>query len=126
LWLCRWASLSSLFPACLAFAGLGDKSLGSCPIRVIAPQPDAVRQSAVAWGNPTSGSIMDIQSLYRFGYDAAFLTGIAGGCFAHRFRPSGKRALAIALVPLMLVLARAAVITVAKMCDITGVGELFC
>jgi hypothetical protein len=69
---------------------------------------------------------MDILYLCRFCYYVAFLTGIAGGCFAHRFRPSGKRALAIALVPLMLVLAREAVITVAKMRDITGVGELFC
>ena len=64
---------------------------------------------------------MDIQYLYRFSYYVAFLTGIAGGCFAHRFRPSGKRALAIALVPLMLVMARVAVIAVAKRCDITGV-----
>jgi hypothetical protein len=93
---------------------------------MIAPQPDAVRQSAVAWGSPTSGSIMDIQYLYRFCYHVAFLTGIAGGCFAHRFRSSGKWALAIALVPLVLVLAREAVITLAKMSDITGVTELFC
>ena len=69
---------------------------------------------------------MDIQDLYRFCYYVAFLTGIAGGCFAHRFRPSGKRALAIALVPLVLGLTREAVITVARCCDITGVGELFC
>jgi hypothetical protein len=63
---------------------------------------------------------MDIQYLYRFCYFVAFLTGIAGGCFAHRFRPSGKRALAIALVPLGLGLAREAVITVAKWSDING------
>ena len=69
---------------------------------------------------------MDSQYVYRFCYYVAFLTGIAGGCFAHRFRPSGKRALAIALVPLVLELARAAVITVAKCLDIKGVGELFC
>ena len=72
------------------------------------------------------GSIMDIQYLYRFCYYGAFLTGIAGGCFAHRFRPSGKRALAIALVPLVLALAREAVITVAAWCDINGASELFC
>ena len=71
--------------------------------------------------------IMDIQYLYRFCYYVAFLTGIAGGCFAHRFRPSGKRALAIALVPLVLVMARAAAITVAKWCDDkTAAEELFC
>jgi hypothetical protein len=69
---------------------------------------------------------MDIQDLYRLCYYVAFLTGIAGGCFAHRFRPSGKRALAIALVPLVLVLAPEALITVAKWCDISGVKELFC
>jgi hypothetical protein len=69
---------------------------------------------------------MDIQYLYRLCYHVAFLTGIAGGCFAHRFRPSGKRALAIALVPLVLGMARAAVIPVAKWCDISGVGELCC
>jgi hypothetical protein len=40
---------------------------------------------------------MDIQYPYRFCYCVAFLTGIAGGCFALRFCPSGKRALAIAL-----------------------------
>jgi hypothetical protein len=69
---------------------------------------------------------MDIQDLYRFCYYVAFLTGIAGGCFAHRFRPSGKRALTIALVPLVLVMARVAVSTVAAWLDITGVRELFC
>jgi hypothetical protein len=69
---------------------------------------------------------MDILYLCRFGYYVALLTGIAGGCFAHRFRPSGKRALAVALVPLVLVLAREVLITVADMCDITGVRELFC
>jgi hypothetical protein len=43
---------------------------------------------------------MDIQIiLLLLFYYAAFATGIAGGCFAHRFRPSGKRALAISLVP---------------------------
>lgn len=68
---------------------------------------------------------MDSQYLYRLCYYAAFLTGIAGGCFAHRFRPSGKRALAIALVPLMLVLARVAVRTGAVSLDIE-VGHLFC
>lgn len=74
----------------------------------------------------TKGSIMEIQYLYRLCYYLAFATGIAGGCFAHRFRPSGKRALAIALVPLVLGIARVAVITVGRWCDITGVGELFC
>ena len=69
---------------------------------------------------------MDIQYLYRFCYYVAFLTGIAGGCFAHRFRPSGKRALAIALVPLVLGMARVAVITVAAWCDTTGLRDLFC
>ena len=69
---------------------------------------------------------MDIQYLYRFCYYVAFATGVAGGCFAHRFRPSGKRALAIALIPLVLVMARVAIITVAKCLDIKGVGELFC
>jgi hypothetical protein len=69
---------------------------------------------------------MDIQNLYRFCYYVAFLTGIAGVCFAHRFRPSGKRALAIALVPLVLGMAREAVITLAKCCNIMGVRELFC
>jgi hypothetical protein len=69
---------------------------------------------------------MDIQYLYRFCYYVAFLTGIAGGCFAHRFRPSGKRALAIALVPLVLVMARVVVITVADGLGSTGVRELFC
>jgi len=42
---------------------------------------------------------MEIQDLFLFCYYVAFATGIAGCCFAHRFRPSGKRALAIALVP---------------------------
>jgi hypothetical protein len=71
---------------------------------------------------------MDIQDLYRFCYYAAFLTGIAGGCFAYRFHPSGKRALAIAVVPLVLVMGPVAVITVAKWVgsDGTGVKELFC
>ncbi len=77
-------------------------------------------------GQSNPGSIMDIQYLYRFCYYVAFLTGIAGGCFAHRFRPSGKRALAIALVPLVLEMAREAVITMARWCDITGIAELFC
>jgi hypothetical protein len=69
---------------------------------------------------------MDIQYLYRFCYYAAFLLGIAGGCFAHRFRPSGKRALAIALVPLVLVMAPVATITVARCLPSTGLEELFC
>jgi hypothetical protein len=69
---------------------------------------------------------MDIQDLYRFCYYVAFLTGIAGGCLAQRFQPSGKRALAIALVPLVLVMAGEAVITVAKWCDVCGIAELFC
>ena len=42
---------------------------------------------------------MDIQYLFLFCYYVAFAAGIAGGCFAHRFRASGKRALAIGLVP---------------------------
>jgi hypothetical protein len=70
--------------------------------------------------------MMDIQDLYRFCYYVAFLTGIAGGCFAHRFRPSGKRALAIALVPLLLWMVRVAIIPVAAWCDITGLRDLFC
>jgi hypothetical protein len=46
--------------------------------------------------------------LLLFCYYVAFATGIAGGCFAHRFRPSGKKALAIGLVPgLGIVLMRA-------------------
>ena len=69
---------------------------------------------------------MDIQYLYRFCYYAAFVTGIAGGCFVHRFRPSGKRALAVALVPLVLAVTRVAVITVARCLPITGVEEMFC
>jgi hypothetical protein len=70
---------------------------------------------------------MDVQDLYRFGYYVAFLTGIAGGCFAHRFRASGKRALAVALVvPLVLELARGAIITVAPSLDMSGARELFC
>jgi hypothetical protein len=69
---------------------------------------------------------MDILYLCRSFYYIALLTGIAGGCFAHRFRPSGKRALAIALVPLALGLAREAIITVARCCDIHGAEELFC
>ncbi len=69
---------------------------------------------------------MDIQYLYLFCYYVAFLTGIAGGCFAHRFQPSGKRALAVALVPLVLGLTRVAVITVARCRPITGLEELFC
>lgn len=69
---------------------------------------------------------MDIQCLYRFCYDVAFLTGIAGGCFAHRFRPSGKRALVIALVPLVLVMARAAVIYVADGFGSSAGRDLFC
>ena len=67
---------------------------------------------------------MDIQHLYRFCYYVAFLTGIAGGCFAHRFRPSGKRALAVALVPLVLGAARAAAITAAPWCDMPGLRDL--
>jgi hypothetical protein len=70
--------------------------------------------------------MMDIQDLYRLCYYVAFAMGIAGGCFAHRFRPSGKGALATALVPLVLAMAREAVITVGKWSDITGVGALFC
>jgi hypothetical protein len=69
---------------------------------------------------------MDIQYLYRFCYYAAFLTGIAGGCFAPRFRPSGKRALAIALVPLVLLMARLAVTAVAGGLNIPEVRDLFC
>jgi uncharacterized membrane protein len=42
---------------------------------------------------------MDIQYLYLTLYYIAFLTGIAGGCFANRFRPSGKRALVLGLIP---------------------------
>ena len=69
---------------------------------------------------------MDIQYLYRCCYYVAFLTGIAGGCFAHRFRPSGKRALLIAFVPLVLEMARVAAISVAVCADLTGVSEMFC
>jgi hypothetical protein len=69
---------------------------------------------------------MDIQDLYRFCYYVAFLTGIAGGCFAHKFRPSGKRALAIALVPLVVVMARGVVITLARWTNTAGIDELFC
>jgi hypothetical protein len=69
---------------------------------------------------------MDIQHLYRFCYYVAFLAGIAGGCFAHRFRPSGKRALVIALVPLAQVMAQVAAITMAPMLNINGIRELFC
>ena len=69
---------------------------------------------------------MDIQDLYRLCYYVAFLTRIAGGCFAHRLRPSGKRALAIALVPLVLEMARMAVITMVKWYDIAGLADLFC
>jgi hypothetical protein len=68
---------------------------------------------------------MDIQYLYLFCYHAAFLTGIAGGCFAHRFRPSGKRALAVALVPLVLGMTRVAVATVAIGLDIREI-DVFC
>jgi hypothetical protein len=87
---------------------------------------DALRQSAVVWGSHSSGSLMDIQHLYRACYYVAFLTGIAGGCFAYKFRPSGKRALAMALVPLVLVLARVAVQTIAKWCSIPELADLFC
>jgi hypothetical protein len=68
---------------------------------------------------------MDVQDLYRFCYYAAFLSGIAGSCFAHRFRPSGKRALGIALVPLVLGMARVAVSTVAAWCDVPGLSLTF-
>jgi hypothetical protein len=69
---------------------------------------------------------MDIIDLCRFGYYVALLAGIAGGCFAYAFRPSGKRALAIALVPLGVVMARVAVITMARWSDINGMEHLFC
>lgn len=69
---------------------------------------------------------MDIQDLYRFCYHVAFLAGIAGGCLAYRFRPSGKWALAMALVPLVVGMARAAAITVAPWCDSPGLRDLFC
>jgi hypothetical protein len=69
---------------------------------------------------------MDIQDLYRFSYYVAFLSGIAGGCLAHRLRPSGKRALTIALVPLLLVMARVAVTTVGVSLDIRELRDLFC
>lgn len=69
---------------------------------------------------------MDIQHLYRVCYHLAFLTGLAGGCFAHRARPSGKRALALALAPLVLVLARGAGITVARWSGVSGISDLFC
>ncbi len=69
---------------------------------------------------------MDIQYVYRSCYYVAFLAGIAGGGFAHRFRPSGKRALAVAQIALVLVLARGAVNTVAAWFDIAGIEHLFC
>lgn len=69
---------------------------------------------------------MDIQYLYLCCYYVAFLAGIAGGCFAHRFRPSGKRALAIVLVPLVLGMTRVAAITVARCLPSTELEELFC
>jgi hypothetical protein len=69
---------------------------------------------------------MDIQDLYRSCYYVAFLTGLLAGYFANRFRPSGKRALAVALVALVLVLARGAVNTVGGWFDIAGIAHLFC
>src|SRR5207244_8635709 len=59
-----------------------------------------LRQAAVACRAVTQweGRLMEIQDLFLFCYYVAFATGIAGCCFAQRFRPSGTRALAIALV----------------------------
>jgi hypothetical protein len=70
--------------------------------------------------------MMDVLSLCRFGYRVAFLAGIAGGCLSHRCRPSGKWALAVALVPLVVAMAREAVLTVCAWSNITGVSRLFC
>ena len=69
--------------------------------------------------------MMDTQYLYLALYYVAFVMGIASGCFANRFSPSGKRALVIALIPwLSLVL-----ITAPRLLDIywgTELSQRFC
>jgi hypothetical protein len=69
---------------------------------------------------------METQYLRLFSYYVAFVAGIAGGCFSHKFRPSGKRALAISLVPLVLSVAPPLAVLFAESRGIDGVRELFC
>ena len=75
-------------------------------------------------GRSQLGPTMDMQYLYRSCFYVAFLAGIAGVCFAHSFRPSGKRALAVALIAFALVSARIAILS--AWFDISGIGHLFC
>jgi hypothetical protein len=69
--------------------------------------------------------MMDTQYLYLTLYYVAFVTGIAGGCCAHRFSPSGKRALVIGLIPWLSLM----LITAPRFLDIywgTGLSRRFC
>jgi hypothetical protein len=73
----------------------------------------------------STGLMMDTQYLYLTLYYVAFVTGIAGGCFANRFSPSGKRALLIGLLPWLSVM----LITAPRFMDIylgTGLSQRFC
>jgi hypothetical protein len=69
---------------------------------------------------------MEIQYLHLISYYVALVAGVAGGCFAHKFRPSGKRALAISLIPLVLHVTPPLVVLLARYRGIDGVEELLC
>jgi len=78
------------------------------------------------WDGHPTGGMMDIQFLvFLFCYYIAFATGIAGGCFAHRFRPSGRRALIIGLIPWLSLLLRTAPRFLDLYCG-TGLSQRFC
>jgi len=70
---------------------------------------------------------MDSQYLYLYLtlYYVAFVTGIAGGCFAHKLRPSGKRALVIGLIPWLSLMLMAAPRFLDMHCE-TRLSERFC
>jgi hypothetical protein len=69
---------------------------------------------------------MDVQHLRLFSYHVAFVAGIACGYLCHKFRPSGRVALAVSPVPLLLSVAPPLAILFAQCRDVEGVRELFC
>jgi hypothetical protein len=69
--------------------------------------------------------MMDTEYLYLALHYVAIVTGIVGGCFAHRFSPSGKRALVIGLIPWLSLM----LIDAPRFLDTylgTGLSQRFC
>jgi hypothetical protein len=106
---------------------LGEKEPASCPVSVVASPTSSRCGKAVACGAVAQWGwlMMDTQYLYLALYYVAFVTGIAGGCFANRFGPSGKRALVIGLIPWLSLM----LIDAPRFLDIycgTGLSHRFC